>query len=452
MSRFSASGGVRRRCRWRAVKGVFACLLLAQIASATHGVALTVEQIESPKGIKAWLVEEHSVPLVAVRFAFAGGAVQDPLGKEGLVSMLSDLLMEGAGDLSGAAFKDRLSLLGSRLSTQAGRDAIYGGLETLSGRLKPSAQLLKLLLLSPHFSPADVDRVKAQRATDLAVAANNPSRIAIERWYAEAFPSHPYGRVVDGNPKSIAQLTPEDFKNFHRRLLAQDAVKVVIVGDIDKRAALEMLDDVFGGLPDKAQLMPVSKAQPRPLQAPVVVDKDFPLATAVFGFASLPVDHPDYPALQVLNHIIGSGDFDSRLMDEIRVKRGLAYAIETRLEHDAVASLVLGSFATKNQTMNTALGVLKDVLARTARDGPTQSEFENAKQFLTGSFLLDYDTSAKVASSLLGIWLDGEGSEAILARRERIRNVSLGDVKRVAGQVLKAEQLVVTVVGRPGAP
>ena len=434
---------------WQPLVGLFFCLLLIQMVGSAPAAALTVEQIESSRGIKAWLVEEHGVPLVAIRFAFAGGATQDPPGKEGLTSVVSALLMEGAGPLSGEAFKEQLSLLGARLSAETGRDAIYGGLETLTGRLKPSAELLRLMLISPHFVAADFDRVKAQRLTDLAVAVNNPTRIAIERWYAEAFPRHPYSRVVDGNTESIAKLTREDVKHLHARLFGKDVLKAVVVGDIDKRAAVDLLDTIFGDLPDKAQLMPVAKVEPSSLPAPIVVDKDFPLATAVFGLPSLPVSHPDYPALKILNHVIGSGDFDSRLMNEIRVKRGFAYAIQTRLENDSVASLMLGTFATKNDNMKAALGVINDVFANTAREGPTPAEFENAKRFLTGSFLLDFDTSGKVAGSLLSIWLDGEGPEALVSRAQRIKSVTLPEVKRVAAQVLKPDQLMVTVVGRP---
>ena len=445
----SLPGRVRPRWLRHPLGGFFFCLLLIQILGTTTVAAVTVEQIESSRGIKAWLVEEHSVPLVAIRFAFAGGAMQDPPGKEGLVSMVSALLMEGAGPLSGEAFKEQLSLLGARLSVETGRDAIYGGLETLTGRLKPSAELLHLMLISPHLAKADFDRVKAQRLTDLAVAATNPTRIAIERWYAEAFPGHPYSRVVNGNTESIAKLMPEDLKELHPRLFGKDVLKVVVVGDIDKRAAVELLDAIFGDLPDKAQLMPVAKVEPSSLPAPIVVDKNFPLATAVFGLPSLPVGHPDYPALKVLNHVIGSGEFDSRLMNEIRVKRGLAYGIQTRLENDFIASLMLGTFATKNDNMKAALGVINDVLTNTARVGPTLAEFENAKRFLTGSFLLDFDTSGKVAGSLLSIWLDGEGPEALVSRGQRIKSVTLPEVKRVAAQVLKADQLIVTVVGKP---
>jgi zinc protease len=411
--------------------------------------ALTVEEITSEKGVKAWLVEEHSVPLIAIKFAFMGGASQDPAGKEGLADMMADLLTEGAGDLPAAAFKERFLRLGARLSAAAGRDAIYGGLETLTARFGPSAELLRLMVTTPRFDAGSVDQIRAQHLTDLAQAANVPTRIVVNRWYAEAFPGHVYARPVSGTLDSIARVTRDDLKGQHSVLFARDFLRVVIVGDIDKSAAATAIDNIFGGIPEKGQITPVTKVEPHAVRAPVVITMDQPLATATFGLPSLPTDHPDFPALEVLNHIIGSGDFDSLLMDEVRVKRGLAYSIKTSLLNDSISSLVLGGFSTKNENMGATLDVVKDVLARTVRDGPTQFQFDNAKRFLTGSFLLDFDSNAKVASSLLTIWLRGEKPAYLLTHNQRISAVTLGDVKRVAEEVLRADRLVVTIVGMP---
>jgi len=428
------------------------CLLLAVMALLVRpgeGWALSVEELVSSKGIKAWLVEEHSVPLIAVKFAFAGGASQDPAGKEGLAAMVADLLTEGAGDLSEEAFKAQVSSLGLRLSLATGRDAIYGGMETLSKRFQPAAELLRLALTVPRFDDDAIERVRSQRLTDLAIAANEPNRLAVDRWYLEAFPGNPYGRSPDGTPDSVARIVRDDLTSQHSKLLARDVLKVVIVGDIDRAAALAALDTIFGDLPEKAQVALLAKAEARPLPAPVVLEKDQPSATATFGLASIASNHPDFPALEVLNHIIGSGDFDAALTEEIRVKRGLAYSVQTGLVHDSITSILLGAFSTKNDTMASALAVLKDVLATTARDGPSVGQFENAKSYLTGSFLLDFDTNAKVASSLLGMWIDGEGPDYLKRRNQKINAVTLADVKRVAREVLKSDQLIVTVVGKP---
>src|SRR5262245_1789893 len=428
------------------------CLLFAVMALLVRpgqGWALSVEELVSSKGIKAWLVEEHSVPLIAVKFAFAGGASQDPAGKEGLAAMVADLLTEGAGDLSEEAFKAQVSSLGLRLSLTTGRDAIYGGMETLSKRFQPAAELLRLALAAPRFDDDAIERVRSQRLTDLAIAANEPNRLAVDRWYLEAFPGNPYGRSPDGTPESVARIVRDDLTSQHSKLLARDVLKVVIVGDIDRSAAIAALDTIFGDLPEKAQVTLLAKAEARPPPAPVVLEKDQPSATAAFGLASIASNHPDFPALEVLNHIIGSGDFDASLTEEIRVKRGLAYSVQTGLVHDSITSILLGAFSTKNDTMASALAVLKDVLATTARDGPSVGQFENAKSYLTGSFLLDFDTNAKVASSLLGMWIDGEGPDYLKRRNQKINAVTLADVKRVAREVLKSDQLIVTVVGKP---
>ena len=424
-------------------------LLLASLVAAAPALALNVEEVTSRQGIKAWLVEEHSVPLVAIRFAFMGGACQDPVGSEGLAAMLSDLLTEGAGELPAQAFKERLAELGTHLTTASGRDALYGGMEALSQRFAPSVELLRMALTSPRFDADAVERIRVQRLADLALAANDPIKLARNRWFAEAFPGHPYGRPLDGTPESIAAITPAALKAMHGDLLAKDVLKVVIVGDIDKRGAADVLDSAFGALPDRAKTARIARVEPRVIAAPVVIDKDYPLATATFGLPSLRGDSPDFAALQVLNHVIGSGDFDSRLMEEIRVKRGLAYSIQTGLLRDTVTSLLVGGVATKNEVMGTALGLVKDVLAETARNGPTPVQFENAKKYLTGSFLLDFDTNAKVAGSLLTIQLLGEGRDYLVTRNQRIAAVTLDDVKRVAQEVLKPERLVVTVAGKP---
>jgi zinc protease len=428
------------------------CLLLAVMALLVRpdaGWALSVEEVVSSKGIKAWLVEEHSVPLIAVKFAFAGGASQDPAGKEGLAAMVADLLTEGAGDLSEEAFKAQVSSLGIRLSLATGRDAIYGGMETLSKRFQPAAELLRVALAAPRFDDDAIERVRSQRLTDLAMAANEPNRLAVDRWYLEAFPGNPYGRSPDGTPESVARIVRDDLTSQHNKLLARGVLKVVIVGDIDRSAAIAALDTIFGDLPEKAQVTLLAKAEARPPPAPVVVEKDQPSATATFGLASIASNHPDFPALEVLNHIIGSGDFDAALTEEIRVKRGLAYSVQTGLVHDSITSILLGAFSTKNDTMASALAVLKEVLTKTAHDGPSVGQFENAKSYLTGSFLLDFDTNAKVASSLLGIWIDGDGPDYLKRRNQKISAVTLADVKRVAHEVLKSDQLIVTVVGKP---
>lgn len=425
--------------------------LFAYCAPAASS-ARKIEQIETPGGVKAWLVEERSVPLVSIRFSFAGGALQDPAGKEGLASLLSSLLTEGAGDLTAQAFARRLADQGTQLTISSGRDQIFGGLDALAKRFEPSAELLRLALKAPRFDLDAVERVRQQRLSDLELAQNEPRTVAFNRWYVESFPGHPYGRPINGTLASVRTISRDHIKLQHQRLLARSSLRVIVVGDIGRQEAVRALDLIFGDLPAQPALKPIPKVEWHQLTKLVVVERDFPLATAAFGVPSLASNHPQYPALQILNHIIGSGDFDATLMEEIRVKRGLAYSVSVSLIQDTAASIMLGGMATKNENMGQALSVLKDVLAYTAADGPSLEQFDNAKRYLTGSYLLDFDTNAKLARALLTTWLEGKAPDFVEKRNGGIQAVRIEDVKRVAREALAWDRLNVMVVGKLSLP
>ena len=421
----------------------------ASLSTALPATARDILQIESPGGIKAWLVEEHSIPLISIKFALDGGAALDPKGKGGLAKMMTGLLLEGAGEMDAPAFARALAEQGADLSISSGRDRIVGGLAALTKRFGPSAQLLRLALIEPRFDDDAISRVREQHLGGLKLAAKSPRSVAFNRWYATAFPGHAYGRPADGTLTSVAAITRGDITGAHRRLFARNTLKIVIVGDIDRQTAEKTLDIIFGGLKTAPEYSKPATPTMRTDPTTTVVSMDQPLSTAAFGFASLPSNSPDYPALQILRQIIGSGDFDSILMEEIRVKRGLAYAAQVSLVNNSLKSVMLGGLATKNENMGKALGVLREVLATTVNSGPTREQFDNAKRYLIGSYVLDFDTNAKLAGSLLKIWLNGYGPDFIDARNRRIEQVTFDDVKRVARDVLRLDQMIVTIVGKP---
>ena len=430
-----------------ALAGALLCLL-GLLTTAT-AAARKIAQIETSGGIRAWLVEERSIPLVSLRFTFEGGALQDPEGREGLTSMLASLLTEGAGALTAEDYARRVADEGSQISLSVGRDQIHGGLDALTKRFDASAELLRLALAEPRLDASTIERVRQQKLADLELAASEPRGVAFNRWYATSFPGQRYGRPAEGTEASVQAITAADLHAQQRRLLARDGLRVVIVGDIGREQAALILDRIFGGLPAKADLMPLQAPRLQVLPAPVVVEKELPLATTAFGAAAVPGTHPDFPAWQVLAHIIGSGDFDATLMEEIRVKRGLAYAVSISLINDRAAPILLGGMATKNENMAAALAVLKDVLARTAAAGPSADRVEAAKRYLTGSYLLDFDTNAKLAGSLLRIWIEGRGPDFIAERNLTISRVTTADVKRVARSALAWDGFNVTIVGKP---
>jgi zinc protease len=420
---------------------VLLLLIMAPVATRSNAALRPVEQITTTSGVELWLVHEPSIPLVAVRFSFAGGALQDPRGKEGLGDLLGSLLSEGAGNMDAATFARRIANEGARLSFAIDRDQIYGGFDVLSSRLLEAMELLRTAVSSPRFDPEAIERVRSQKLAELDLALKNPRSVALDRWYAAVFADQNYGRPVHGELATLRAITRDDLLRQHNRMFTKDGLRVVIVGDVDRETAIKVVDHAFGGLQVKGDRQAIALQAPVQLSEPIIVEMNQPSATAAFGTLALPPTHPDFPALEVLRQVVGSGDFDSILMEEIRVKRGLAYAVSLSLLNDTVGSVLLGGMATKPENMPEAQRVLLDVLAQIARDGPSADPFENAKRYLTGSYLLDLDTNAHHAGSLLRAWLQGRDPGYLQERNRRIAAVALDDGKRVARETFEPSRL-----------
>ena len=420
-------------------------LLLAYTGQA---YAMKIKSVTSPAGIKAWFVEEHSVPLMAMRFAFEGGSAQDPEGREGLANFLTGMLDEGAGDLPSSEFQERMEEIAMRMSFEDGRDRLYGSFETLTVNRDEAVKLLKLALTKPRFDQPAVERIRKQLQAGLAFAARDPNRTASKEWFRYAFPTHAYGRPSRGDEKSIAAISAQDLEGYRSRIFARDNLKVVIVGDITEVEVGALLDEVFGDLPEKADLRDIPQVKPTAGKRQVV-EMNVPQSVAVFGMGSIKRKDPEFMAAFVLNHIIGGGGFASKLMEEVREKRGLAYSVYSYINPFRSSSVMLGSVATKNEAIGKSLEVIREELKKMAENGPTQEELDNAKDYLIGSYPLRFDTNAKIANQLLGILVEDMGIDYIDKRNDLVRAVTLDDVKRVATNLLKPENLLVTIVGKP---
>jgi zinc protease len=347
---------------------------------------MKVQEIRSPGGINAWLVESHGVPLMAMRFAFDdGGSTQDPSGKEGLANFLSSMLDEGAGDLVAKAFQERTEELAMRMSFEDGQDSFYGSFETLTENRDEAAKLLALAVTRPRFDNEAVERMRKQHLAGLAYAARDPSRVASEQWMALVFAGHPYGRPSNGTPKSVADISRADLAAFHKRVFAKENLRVVAVGDIDAKALGKLLDDVFGALPAKPTLSPVAKTEAKAGEKLKVIDMNVPQSVARFGLPAMARSDKDFMAAFVLNTILGGSAFTSRLYQEVREKRGLAYGVDTSIVPMRHAALFYGGVATKNEEVGQSLEVIRAEMKRIVAEGPTEKELADTKAYLTGS-------------------------------------------------------------------
>jgi zinc protease len=436
------------------VNEVYAVLRHSAVALAMLGVsaapafATTIERVISAGGIEAWLVHEPAVPLIAVDFAFAGGAVQDAAGKAGTANLAATLLDDGAGDLDSKAYADRLERKAIELGFRAERDTIRGSLRTLTENRDEAFDLLRLALTAPRFDQSDVELNRAQVISLLHRASTSPGDIASKRWWETAFQGHPYGRPVDGTLESVPNITIADLRAYAHRVLARGNLKIAVVGDIDAQTLRPLLDRVFGALPEKPDLAPVDNAVPQGLGHRIVVKLDVPQAVVDFGGPGIARKDPDFMAAYIVNHILGGGAFSSRLYQEVREKRGLAYSVSDSLIWLDHAALFMGGTATRADRTGEALEVIEKEVHRLAEEGPTAAELAEAKNYLNSSFALNLDTSSKIASLLVQFQLDDLGIDYMTRRPAMIAAVTLDDARRVAKRLLDSG-LLETVVGRP---
>jgi zinc protease len=415
---------------------------------AAPALATTIERVVSPGGIEAWLVHEPAVPMIAMDFAFVGGAAQDAPGKGGTASLVASLLDEGAGDLDAKTFHARLERKAIELGFQAERDTLRGTLRTLTENKDEAFDYLRLAVTQPRFDQSDVEVIRAQILSMLRRATTSPTDIANLRWWQVAFADHPYGRPVNGTLESVPTVTIGDLKDYTHRVLARGNLKVAVVGDIDAETVKVMLDRVFGGLPAQPELKPVPNVSPQGLGRRIVVKVDVPQAVVAFGGPGIARKDPDFMAAYIVNHILGGGAFSSRLYQEVREKRGLAYSVYDSLVWLNHSALFLGGTATRADRAGETLEVIDKEIHRLAEEGPTEDELAKAKAYLNGSFVLNLDTSSKIAALLVQLQLDGLGIDYFTRRPEMINGVTLEDARRVAKRMLDGGMLV-TVAGRP---
>jgi zinc protease len=409
---------------------------------------MTIEKIVSPSGIAAWLVREQTVPLITLNYAFHGGSSQDTAEKSGTANLTADMLDEGAGDLDGKTFHERMENHGIELGFQVGRDDFHGSLRSLNEHRDEAFDLLRMALTAPRFEAEALERVRGQELSGLRRDSTNPNNIASDQWWAAAFPNHPYGRKSKGTLETVPRITADDMRDYVRRVFARNELTISVVGDVDAKTAGELIDRTFGSLPVKNDLRPVAEAKPRGMGRRIVITLDVPQAVVNFGGLGLARNDPDFMAGYIVNHILGGGSFSSRLYREVREKRGLAYGVSDSLVWFKRAAVVLGGTATQADRTGDALTIIESETKRMADEGPTAEELAAAKSFLKGSYALSLDTSGKIAAQITQIQLDNLGIDYIQRRSALIDAVTIEDAKRVAKRLYGGGMLV-TVAGRP---
>ncbi|TIV25709.1 MAG: insulinase family protein, partial [Mesorhizobium sp.] len=424
---------------YRAVATLCFALFFLLLPALAARAEMNIQEVKSKKGITAWLVEDHSIPLIAIRFVFDGGSAQDPAGKEGLVNLMTGLFDEGAGDLYSDAFQQKLDDAGAEMSFQAARDGTYGSMRMLSEQKDEAFGLLKLAVNSPRFDQAPIDRIRAQVLSGILANERDPNTVAQQRWLRAIYGEHPYSRSDQGTKGSLTTITADDIRAFHKANFARGGLHVAVVGDIDAATLGNKLDDVFGDLPEKQTLAPVSDVTPK-LGQQLEVNYDLPQTSLQLAWPGVKRSDPDFFAIVLMNEILGGSTFTSRLFSEVREKRGLAYGVSSDLVDNEHSHALLVTTATRSDRAAETLSIVRQVVKDMAENGPTEEELAAIKKYMIGAYAINnLDSSASIAATLVELQVDNLGIDYMKRRAALINAVTLADVKAAAKKLLSAD-------------
>jgi len=423
-------------------------LMIAVLMPFGARAAVEIQEVTSPGGIIAWLVEEPSIPFVAMDIRFKGGSSLDPEGKRGATYMMMGLLEEGAGDRDARAFTEATESVAANFGFDTFRDSVQIEAQFLTENREESLALLRDAIKFPRFDQDAIDRVRTQIVSIIEGNETDPNDIAGTTLAALSYPGHPYATGQEGTIESVNALTRADLITAHKALFARDRVYIGVTGDISAAELGPLLDTLLGDLPAAGAPMPV-EAELALEGGQTIVDYRSPQSVVLFGHAGVDRDDPDFFPAFVANHILGGGGFESRLMVNVRERRGLTYGISSFLASRDYGNQWLGQFSTSNENVGPAIDLIQSIWDDMAENGVTPEELDAAQTYLTGAYPLRFDGNGRIAGILAGMQAQGLSADYIETRNDQVNAVTLEDIQRVAAEHLVVEDLHFVIVGQP---
>ncbi|MGX8009720.1 M16 family metallopeptidase [Mesorhizobium sp. ORM8.1] len=420
-------------------------MLFLTMPALTARAALNIQDVKSEKGITAWLVEDHTLPIITLQFVFDGGTSQDPAGEEGLANLMTGLFDEGAGPYGGDAFQERLGDAGAEMSFRARPDGIYGSVRMLSLRRDAAFDLVGLALNMPRFDQERLDLVRAQLVSGIIANEREPHAIGVDEWRRSIYGTHPYSRPPEGTKESLARITPTDLSAFHKAAFARGGLHVAVVGDIDAKSLRARLDELFGDLAANQVLSPVADVTPK-LGRLTLVAYALPQTSLQLAFPGIARSDPEFYAAQLINEILGGSPFTSRLFREVREKRGLAYGVSSSLENYQHSNMLVVTTSTRPDRAAETLGLIRQVIKELVDTGPTAAELDASKKHLIGAYAIhNLGSSRSISATLLALQIDKLGIDFIQRRQALIEQVTIDQVRAAAKRLLSAEPAIMGI-------
>jgi zinc protease len=436
--------------RCRAERALALLLVPIALAAATawpaRAAGPVVERVKLDNGIRLVLSTQHSVPIVAISCIVDGGARVDPPGKAGLASLTGSLLSEGTKDRTSEQISQIIDTLGGSFDTSTASDWVLANAAVLSRDFTTGVDLVARSLREPTFPPEEVERRRKETLGELESDEDEPGVVAQRAFRAAVFGDAAYGHAVDGTPTSVATLTRDDVLAFHRNEIRPERTICTMVGDVDTAEMKATAQRLLGDWRAQGEGFTAKAAEP-PAAKSIVVDRPVTQASIILGQIGVARSNPDFFPILLMNYVLGGGGFNSRLMETIRTKGGLAYSVSSHFEGDKLPGPFQVVLQTKVESSSEAIRLVRAEIAKLHQDGATEEELQGAKDYLTGNFPLRLDSTGKLAGFLGQVEYFGLGDDYIERYGERVRAVTLEQVKAAAQKYLAPDALVQIVVG-----
>ena len=434
---------------------ISACLMSFGLLSNAYAI-LPIEKLDSFKGAQAYLVQTKALPMVDIEVSIDAGDRYDPSGKSGVADMVAGLMNYGArgdkGLLTEAQIADEIADLGANIGLSVGGERAILRIRSLSRKdLRDRAvQLAAAMLSAPSYDPKIVEREKQRTITSLREAETKPEFVLERRFKKSVYGNYP---LADSpSVQSVGSVNVNDLKQFHKQFYRGDRMIVSIVGDVDRAQAAEIVQTLLKQIPQSGQ--PIAKLpdlQRSPVEAlaqrEIQIPFDSQQAHIAMGMTAVARNNPDYFPLLVGNYILGGGGFVSRLMSEVREKRGLAYSVFSYFAPGKENGIFQAGLQTKNDQAALALDVMSTTIAQFIADGPTPSELEAAKSNLINGYPLRIDNNRKLLDNVSSIAWNDLPLDTMDVWTKQVEAVTLEQVKASFQKYLAMDRMKIVVLG-----
>ena len=398
-------------------------------------------------GLTLLVAEKRALPIVTIHVVVKAGSLVEPKEKAGLANLVASLLTRGTKTRSAVEISEAIEFVGGSLSSEGGADVASLSLTILRKDLDLGLDLLADVLLHPAFEEQEIQRKIKEIVGAIRKKQEEPGEVAEEAFDALVFGDHPYGRPIEGAEEALKGIARADIQVFYEAYYRPERTIVAVVGDVGGEEMVAKLTSFLGSW-KRGESREPSLPTPPPLEGPKVkkIHRSLTQANIVLGHLGIKRENPDFYAVQVMNYILGSGGFASRLMANIRDEKGWAYDVRSHFITRLYPGPFMASLQTRNETAQPAIEeVLKEI--RRMRDEPvSEEELKEAKAYLTGSFPLRLDTNAEIARLLTSVELFGLGLDYVERYPKLIEAVTREEVLRVAKRYLDPERFVLVVV------